>query len=74
MSGGELFTAVNADYPRERIHFHGNNKSYSELNYAFDEKIGCIVIDNFTEIALVKEISGDSQGKNGCTHTCNAGC
>ncbi len=57
VSGGELFTAIAADFPREKIHFHGNNKSYTELQYAFDEKIGCIVIDNFSEIALVKEIS-----------------
>ncbi|MBO0588512.1 diaminopimelate decarboxylase [Sporosarcina sp. E16_8] len=57
VSGGELFTAVSADFPRNRIHFHGNNKSYTELQYAFDEKIGCIVIDNFSEIELVKEIA-----------------
>ncbi|HJF33207.1 MAG TPA: diaminopimelate decarboxylase [Sporosarcina psychrophila] len=57
VSGGELFTAVSAGFPRHRIHFHGNNKSFTELQYAFDEKIGCIVIDNFSEIALVKEIA-----------------
>lgn len=57
VSGGELFTAAKADFPREKIHFHGNNKSFSELQYAFDEKIGCIVIDNFSEIDLVKEIA-----------------
>ncbi len=57
VSGGELHTAVVAGFPRERIHFHGNNKSFTELQYAFDEKIGCIVIDNFSEIALVKEIA-----------------
>ncbi|MFS0576701.1 diaminopimelate decarboxylase [Sporosarcina sp. 179-K 3D1 HS] len=57
VSGGELYTAVAAGFPRERIHFHGNNKSFMELQYAFDEKIGCIVIDNFSEIALVKEIA-----------------
>src|SRR5690349_13412294 len=27
VSGGELYTALAADFPRERIHFHGNNKS-----------------------------------------------
>ncbi|MDW0109119.1 diaminopimelate decarboxylase [Sporosarcina aquimarina] len=57
VSGGELFTAVKADFPRERIHFHGNNKSYMELNYAFDENIGCIVVDNFLELSMVKEIA-----------------
>ena len=33
------------------------DKSFTELQYAFDEKIGCIVIDNFSEIELVKEIA-----------------
>ncbi|MFC5588296.1 diaminopimelate decarboxylase [Sporosarcina soli] len=63
VSGGELHTAVVAGFPRERIHFHGNNKSFTELQYAFDEKIGCIVIDNFSEIALVKEIAESRQEK-----------
>lgn len=57
VSGGELFTAIQAGFPTERIHFHGNNKSYSELEFAFDSKIGCIVVDNFYEIELLKEIS-----------------
>ncbi|WP_339249917.1 diaminopimelate decarboxylase [Sporosarcina sp. FSL W8-0480] len=63
VSGGELYTAVAADFPREKIHFHGNNKSYSELQYAFDEKIGCIVVDNFFEIEMIKEISETRQQK-----------
>jgi len=63
VSGGELYTAVAAGFPRNRIHFHGNNKSFTELQYAFDEKIGCIVIDNFSEIALVKEIAESRREK-----------
>lgn len=61
VSGGELYTAVAADFPRQRIHFHGNNKSYTELQFAFDEKIGCIVVDNFSEIELLKEIAESRQ-------------
>lgn len=57
VSGGELYTAIKAGFPSERIHFHGNNKSIEELNLAFDSKIGCIVVDNFYEIELLKEIS-----------------
>jgi len=57
VSGGELFTAIQAGFPPERIHFHGNNKSFYELELAFDSKIGCIVVDNFHEIELLKEIS-----------------
>ena len=53
----ESYLLLFCGFPANRIHFHGNNKSYTELQYAFDEKIGCIVIDNFSEIALVKEIA-----------------
>ncbi|PIC71930.1 diaminopimelate decarboxylase [Sporosarcina sp. P16b] len=59
VSGGELYTAVAAGFPRERIHFHGNNKSREELVYAFEEKIGCIVVDNFLEIDMIKEIADE---------------
>ncbi|SOB94168.1 diaminopimelate decarboxylase [Ureibacillus xyleni] len=61
VSGGELYTAIKSGFPAERIHFHGNNKSYAELELAFDTKIGCIVVDNFYEIALLKEISEAKQ-------------
>lgn len=63
VSGGELYTAIKAGFPADRIHFHGNNKSVSELELAFDSKIGCIVVDNFYEIALLKEISEAKQQK-----------
>ena len=57
VSGGELFTAIKAGFPAERIHFHGNNKSIAELELAFETGIGCIVVDNFYEIAILKEIA-----------------
>lgn len=56
VSGGELYTAIQAGFPPERIHFHGNNKSLEELKMALEEKIGCIVVDNFYEIALLSEL------------------
>src|SRR6478752_9230304 len=57
VSGGELYTALAADFPKERIHFHGNNKSRAELEMAITEDVGCIVVDNFYEIALLQEIT-----------------
>jgi diaminopimelate decarboxylase len=59
VSEGELYTALQAGFPAERIHFHGNNKTMEELEMALDAQIGCFVIDNFTELewlnALAKE-------------------
>lgn len=56
VSQGELYTALKADFPVERIHMHGNNKSVDELKMAIENKIGCIVIDNFHEIELLDQL------------------
>lgn len=56
VSGGELYTAIAAGFPVERIHFHGNNKSREELEMALEHRIGCIVIDNFYELELLKSV------------------
>ncbi len=56
VSGGEIFTALSAGFDLSRAYFHGNNKLLSELEYATDNNIGVIVIDNIEEIALLNEI------------------
>lgn len=61
VSAGELYTAVKAGFPVEKIHFHGNNKSLEELEMAFEVGIGCIVVDNFHEISLLKKLSEQSK-------------
>ncbi|WP_226034632.1 diaminopimelate decarboxylase [Aquibacillus saliphilus] len=60
VSQGELYTALKADFPVEKIHMHGNNKSYQELEMAIEHNIGCIVIDNFFEIELLKQILAEN--------------
>lgn len=55
VSDGELYTALRAGFPPERIHFHGNNKTPEEIEMALDAKIGCVVVDNFTELHLLNE-------------------
>ncbi len=57
VSGGELYTALEAGFPPERIQFHGNNKSREELLMALEANVGYFVIDNFYEIELLKELS-----------------
>lgn len=60
VSGGELYTAIKAGFPVERIHFHGNNKSREELEMALEHRIGCIVVDNFYELDLLKAICAEN--------------
>ena len=50
VSGGELFTALQAGFPAEKIYMHGNNKLDYEIGEALDAKIGCIVADAYSEI------------------------
>ena len=50
VSGGELYTALQAGFPAERIYMHGNNKLDYEIGEALDAKIGCIVADSYSEI------------------------
>ena len=57
VSDGELFTALEAGFPAERIHFHGNNKTDEEINMAIDANIGCFVVDNFIELYRLDELA-----------------
>ncbi|WP_188453746.1 diaminopimelate decarboxylase [Virgibacillus oceani] len=56
VSEGELFTALQANFPPEKIHVHGNNKSVQELSMAIESNVGCIVVDNFYEIELLDRL------------------
>jgi diaminopimelate decarboxylase len=59
VSDGELYTALQAGFPAERIHFHGNNKTPEEIEMALAAGIGCFVVDNFTELALLNAIAAE---------------
>lgn len=50
VSGGELYTALQAGFPAEKIYMHGNNKLDYEIGEALDAKIGCFVADAYSEI------------------------
>jgi diaminopimelate decarboxylase len=53
-SGGELYLALRGGFAPEKIYFHGNNKSRSEIAYAQEAGVGHIVIDSFHEIELIE--------------------
>lgn len=57
VSGGELYTAIKAGFPSQKIHFHGNNKSKEEIEAALDYRIGCFVVDNFYELELLDQLT-----------------
>lgn len=56
VSAGELYTALKAGFPMEKVNFHGNNKSLFELEMAVKNHVGRIMIDNFHEIELLSRV------------------
>jgi diaminopimelate decarboxylase len=59
-SGGELAVALAAGFPAERMGFHGNNKSGSELRRALEAGVGKIVLDSFQEIDRLTDLARET--------------
>ena len=56
VSGGELYTTLQAGVSSDKIYFHGNNKSPAELELAVET--GCtVIIDNWLELKTLTAIS-----------------
>ncbi|WP_334110682.1 diaminopimelate decarboxylase [Thermodesulfitimonas autotrophica] len=58
-SGGELYTALAAGFPPERIYFHGNNKAPDEIRQGLEAGVGRFVVDNLYELTLLDRLAGD---------------
>jgi len=58
VSAGELSIARSVNYPLDRIYFHGSNKSAEEIRLALEWRIGRIVVDNFYELTMLREMAG----------------
>ena len=56
-----MYTAIKAGFPMERVSFHGNDKSRAELEMAVEHQIGVIILDNFHEIDLLKDVLEEKQ-------------
>jgi diaminopimelate decarboxylase len=59
VSGGELGLAGTVDFPMNRVHFPGNNKSAEELEMAVKNNIGHIVVDNLHELKMLIDTAGN---------------
>ncbi len=62
-SMGELYVALQAGCPPERLAMHGNNKSLRELEMAVETGVGHIVIDNFLEIEVLAGVVKNANRK-----------
>ncbi|MBI3743011.1 MAG: diaminopimelate decarboxylase [Chloroflexi bacterium] len=61
VSGGELAIARAAEFPAERVYFHGNNKTPDELADALEWHIGRVVVDNFFELETLESLAGKTK-------------
>jgi diaminopimelate decarboxylase len=57
VSGGELSIAKAADFPMNKVYFHGNNKLRQEIELAMELGVSRIVVDNLHELSLVNEVA-----------------
>ncbi|WP_416349630.1 diaminopimelate decarboxylase [Mammaliicoccus lentus] len=57
VSEGELFTALASDFDPSKIHFHGNNKTNDEIEYAIESGVEYFVIDSLDEITRINRIA-----------------
>ncbi len=55
VSCGEMYTALSAGFPAEKIYFHGNNKTRDDIEFAIKNGVGCFVADNERELSLIDE-------------------
>lgn len=60
VSEGELYTALQANFDPSKIHFHGNNKSKHEIQYALESGVGYFVIDSLEEVDLIDKYASDT--------------
>lgn len=59
VSIGELYTAMQVDFPADKICYHGNNKTRREITMALEYGVEKLVVDNLMELDLVNEIAGE---------------
>ncbi|MBQ9150595.1 diaminopimelate decarboxylase [bacterium] len=57
VSMGEIYTLLNAKINLKNTSFNGNNKSIEELEFALDNDIDHISVDNFYELKILNEIA-----------------
>ena len=60
VSSGELYTALSAGFPAERIYFHGNCKTDADLAYGVSQGIGFFVADNREELLVLEKTAAEA--------------
>lgn len=53
VSPGEIYTALAAGFPAEKIFFHGTNKTDADIEYGVSCGVGYFIVDNMNELEVL---------------------
>lgn len=59
VSCGEIHTAHSAGFPMKNAHFHSNNKTDTDIDYAMEHGVGYFVVDNEEELHAINRLAGE---------------
>ena len=59
VSPGEIYTALEAGFPSEKMFFHGSNKTDEDIKYGVLSGIGYFVVDNHNELEVLDRMAGE---------------
>lgn len=59
VSSGELYTALSAGFPADKIFFHGSSKTDFDVSYGIDNKVGYFIVDNAEELERISMYAGE---------------
>jgi len=59
VSAGELYMAKLANFPMEKVYFHGNAKTDADIQFAMDCGVGYFIVDNYDELERVDSFAGE---------------
>ena len=60
VSSGEIYTAVSAGFPMENAYFHSNNKTDADIEFAIQNGVGYLVVDNVEELDAIDRIAAQN--------------
>jgi diaminopimelate decarboxylase len=55
VSPGELYAALAAGFPTDKMIFHGSNKTDADIAYGVDSKVEWFAVDNYEELNAIDE-------------------
>ncbi len=58
VSPGEIFTALSAGFPAEKLYFHGSNKTDDDIVYGLKSHVGFFICDNPNELEVLNKEAG----------------